>query len=66
MVRILHNAGWCECILSQDLAVNKDGGIDPIGAIILSFLVDIIWLRTATKEFLLLIMVTAHIKSSNL
>jgi divalent metal cation (Fe/Co/Zn/Cd) transporter len=33
-----------------------------MGANILSFLIDIIWLRTATKEFLLLIGVTADIK----
>jgi cation diffusion facilitator family transporter len=33
--------------------------IDPMGAIILSTLIDIVWLRTATKEFLLLIGVTA-------
>lgn len=33
--------------------------IDPMGAIILSVLIDVVWLRTATKEFLLLIGVTA-------
>jgi cation diffusion facilitator family transporter len=33
--------------------------IDPMGAIILSVLIDVVWLRTATKEFLLLIGVAA-------
>jgi cation diffusion facilitator family transporter len=40
--------------------------IDPMGAIILSFLVDIIWLRTARKEFLLLVGVTADTKIQQL
>ena len=40
--------------------------IDPMGAIILSFLVDIIWLRTATKEFLLLVGITADTKIQQL
>ncbi|ANB14609.1 hypothetical protein AWJ20_2214 [Sugiyamaella lignohabitans] len=33
--------------------------IDPMGAIILSVFIDIVWLRTATQEFLLLIGQTA-------
>jgi hypothetical protein len=40
--------------------------IDPIGAIILSILNNIVWLRTAMKEFLLLIGVTPTRRRSNL
>lgn len=40
--------------------------IDPMGAIILSTLIDVVWLRTATKEFLLLIGVTADTKIQQL
>jgi cation diffusion facilitator family transporter len=40
--------------------------IDPMGAIILSFLIAILWLRTAYKEFQLLIGVTADTETQQL
>lgn len=40
--------------------------IDPMGAIILSFLIAVLWLRTAYKEFQLLIGVTADTETQQL
>jgi cation diffusion facilitator family transporter len=40
--------------------------IDPMGAILLSILISVIWLRTAFSEFLLLVGVTASVEKQQL